>query len=113
MIARELMAKHKLKQLDVANLMGVSQSAVSLYSRKIRGRAIDLEAEEDIVNLISDTAASLANGEMLYKDFIMRLCEICRLVRSKGLMCKLHKIFDPSVNIEECELCSVTMLRCL
>jgi len=112
MIAKELMTKHKMKQLDVANLLDVSQSVVSLYGRKMRGRAIDLEAEEDITAMINDMAASLAKGKMVYKDFITELCEVCRIIRGKGLMCKLHKIFDPSIDIEKCELCSAVMLKC-
>jgi len=112
MMAKELMTKHRLRQLDVAKLLGVSQSAVSLYGRKIRGRSINLEEEEDIIAQINDVAASLADGKMVYKDFVTELCEVCRAIRGKGLMCKLHKAFDPNVDIEKCELCSVVTLKC-
>jgi len=113
MITKGLMTKHGLKQTDVATRLRISQSAVSLYSKKMRGYAIDLESEEDIVALVDDMAASLASGRMLPKDFITSLCEVCRVVRAKGLMCRLHKSFDPEVDIEECEVCFVGSLRCL
>jgi predicted transcriptional regulator len=108
-IAKELMTKHGLKQAEAATLLGVSQPAVSLYCRKIRGRAIDLENDREVTTLIEALATSLAKGDLSHKDFIPTLCEICRTIRAKGLMCKMHKTFDPSIDIEKCELCSTSI----
>jgi predicted transcriptional regulator len=108
-IAKELMTKHGLKQAEAAALLGVSQPAVSLYCRKIRGRAIDLENDREVTTLIEALATSLAKGNLSHKDFIPMLCEICRTIRAKGLMCKMHKTFDPSIDIEKCELCSTSI----
>jgi predicted transcriptional regulator len=106
MIAKELISKHGLKQLDVANLLGVSQSAISLYGRKIRGRALDLEIEKDIVSVTKDLASKLAEGEMDYTTFLFELCKICGLVRSTGLMCNLHKAFNSKIDINRCKICA-------
>ena len=59
MLAKELMAKYRLKQTKVAEMLRVSQPAVSLYCRKIRGRAIDLENDENIGNLVHNFAKSI------------------------------------------------------
>ena len=107
MIAQELMVKHKLKQTETAKLLGVSQPAISLYFRKRRGKAIDLKNERDIVNLIETLAASLVEGNLPHKDFISMVCEICRTIRARGLMCKLHKAFDPKIDVEECGICQL------
>lgn len=107
MTARELIMKHKLKQVDVAKLLGISQPAISLYFRKKRGKAINLEYESDVVALIENFAASLAKDDLPPKDFIVAFCEICRTIRAKGLMCKLHKSFDPTVDIKECGICQL------
>ncbi|MGQ9720389.1 MAG: transcriptional regulator [Candidatus Jordarchaeum sp.] len=107
MTAKELVTKHQLKQVEVAKLLRISQPAISLYGSKIRGKAIDLENESDVKNLIENLAASLAKGELSHRDFVLRFCEICRTIRAKGLMCKLHKAFDPSIDIEKCGLCSL------
>lgn len=108
MVAKELMAKHNLKQAEAAKLLGVSQPAVSLYYRKMRGKAIDLENDIGIGKLMENLADSLAGGGLSHKDFISKFCEICRMVRAKGLLCKVHKAFDPSIDIEKCELCRAT-----
>jgi len=105
MIARELMDNYGLKQIEAAKLLGVSQPAISLYCRNIRGRAIDLENDYEIKRLVTDTAESLASNNLSRRDLIVAYCEMCRLIRGKGLLCKLHKAFDPLVDIERCELC--------
>jgi predicted transcriptional regulator len=114
MIAKELAVKHKLKQTDIAKLLGVSQPAISLYYRKIRGKTINLENDPDIKKLIENFASSLAGRSLTHKDFIPMFCEICRTIRAKGLLCKMHKVFDPSIDIEKCELCSmINSTKCM
>jgi predicted transcriptional regulator len=105
MIARELMYTYGLRQVEAAKLLGVSQPAISLYSRSIRGKAIDLENDGEIRLLVAHMTESLAKGPVSHRDLILMYCGICKAIRAKGLLCKLHKAFDPSVEIEKCELC--------
>lgn len=105
MIAKELMTEHRLKQTEVADMLRVSQPAISLYCRNIRGRAIDLENDEDIGKLVANLAAALAENMLSRRDLIPKYCEICKTIRAKGLLCELHKAFDPTINVETCELC--------
>ena len=113
MIAKELVAEHNLSQAEAAKLIGVSQPAISLYCRKIRGKAINLEDDRDIMNLIERLAEQLAKNSLSHKEFFPRICEICRTIRAKGLLCKMHKLFDPSIDIEHCGICSESdILKC-
>ncbi len=113
MMAKQLMAKHGLNQEQAAKLLGVSQPAISLYSRRMRGKAIDIGRDAEITKLVESLATSLAESGMSHKEFIPRFCEICRTIRAKGLLCQMHKTFDSTINIEECELCmSIDSLRC-
>jgi predicted transcriptional regulator len=105
MLAKELMANYRLKQTEVAEMLRVSQPAISLYCRSIRGRAIDLENDEDVGNLVRNFARALAANKLSRRDLIPKYCEICKTIRAKGLLCELHKAFDPTINIEACELC--------
>jgi predicted transcriptional regulator len=107
MIARELMNTHRLKQVEAAKLLSVSQPAISLYSRSIRGKAIDLENDHEIQLLVTRMTASLVKGPVSHRDLILMYCGICKAIRAKGLLCKLHKAFDPSVEIEKCGLCII------
>ena len=105
MIARELMSNLKVKQIDAAKLLGVSQPAISMYHRSLRGKALDLENDVDIRRLVTKMALSLVKSNPSRKEMILMYCEICKVIRSKGLLCKLHRVFDPSVDIASCGLC--------
>jgi predicted transcriptional regulator len=106
MIAKELATKHQLKQTDVAELLGVSQPAISLYYRKIRGKAIDLSNDQDITKQIRKIADTLTNGKPPRKQLIPMYCETCRTIRAKGLLCKMHKTLDPTIAAQGCDLCT-------
>jgi predicted transcriptional regulator len=56
MVAKELKGSNGLRQVDVARLLRVSQPAISLYQRDMRGRAIDLENDQEIQQLVSKMA---------------------------------------------------------
>lgn len=113
MIAKQLMEKHGLNQAQAAKLLGLSQPAISLYSHKMRGTALNIENDQEITRIANALASSLAHENLSHKEFIPRFCEICRTIRAKGLLCQMHKAFDSSVKIEECKLCKTTnSLRC-
>ena len=107
MIAKELMTRHKLKQVEAAKLLGVSQPAISHYFRRRRGKAIDLDNERDIADLIENLATFIVKDNLSPRDFILMFCEICRTIRTKGFMCKLHKTLDPTIDIEKCGICQL------
>jgi hypothetical protein len=104
-LAKELTQTYKLKQNEIAVLLGITQTAVSKYTRDVRGRVIKLEEERDIQEMIAKTAEMLANHGMSRRQLIIRFCEICRLIRRKGLMCELCKRSDPSIDIYQCLIC--------
>lgn len=105
MMAKALTTKHRLKQEEAAKLLGISQPAISLYHRKMRGVSIDLENDSDIIRLTEKLADSMVENELSRKEFILKFCEICKTIRAKGLLCRMHKAFDPTINVKECGLC--------
>jgi hypothetical protein len=104
-LAKELIQTHKLKQREIAYLLGITQTAVSKYTRHVRGRVIRIEKVEEVQQMITETAKMLVNGEMSRRQLVIMFCEICRIVRQKGLMCELCKRSDPSLDIYECLIC--------
>ncbi|MBS7621823.1 hypothetical protein KEJ32_06915 [Candidatus Bathyarchaeota archaeon] len=111
-LAKQLMTKHGLKQMEAAKLLGVSQPAISLYNKKMRGKALDLEKDKVIKRLIEGLADSLAKGGLSHEDFTLKFCEICKVARGKGLLCDMHKVLDPTFRIEKCGLCMSPSLKC-
>lgn len=114
MIARKLVTEHNLTQIEAAKRLGISQPAISLYERKMRGKAINLEKDPEITRVVENLAESLAKCNLSRRDFIIKFCEICKSVRAKGLLCQIHRAFEPTIDIEKCELCLLTNeLRCI
>ncbi len=109
MVAKELRSGNGLRQVDVARLLRVSQPAISLYQRDMRGKAMDLENDEEIQRLVFKMAEALANDKLPRTELVLMYCEICKTIRGKGLMCKLHKSFDSTVDTENCEVCKSTI----
>jgi hypothetical protein len=94
-----------LKQKDVATLLGVTQTAVSKYTRHVRGAVLKVEDVEEIQPTLKEIVVSLANGRMSKYELAAKLCVACRIIRQKGLMCELCKLSDPSIDVQQCLVC--------
>lgn len=66
-----------------------------------------MENDRDVAVLVAGLTDSLTEGKLSHWEFISMFCEVCGTIRAKGLMCKLHKAFDPAIDIDECELCAI------
>jgi predicted transcriptional regulator len=104
-IARELTQSYGLKQKDVAQLLGITQTAVSKYARHNRGTVLQVEKVKDTKLVLKETVKSLANGKMNKYQLAVKLCRICAIIRQNGLMCKLCSLTDPNINNQECIVC--------
>lgn len=104
-LAKELIKTRKLKQNDIADLLGITQTAVSKYARNVRGRIINIEEIEEVQQMMTETVEVLVNGRIPRDQLVDRVCEICKLVRQKGLMCVLCKRSNPSLDINKCHIC--------
>ena len=104
-IAKELIHKHGLKQKDVADLLGVTQTAVSKYVCEVRGTVLKIDEVEEFQSMIKEIVVALVDGNMSKYEFIAKFCIACKNIRKKGLMCKLCKISDQTIKIEQCHVC--------
>ena len=107
LVANELVEKHGLKQDEVAELLGISQSAVSKYTRKTRGHVIKVDDIEDIRPLISKMIVLLLSRNYQRQELLSSFCQTCVAIRKKGLMCKFCRKTDPHIVIEECSFCLI------
>jgi len=104
-IARELIQSYGLKQKETAKLLGITQTAVSKYTRFYRGTVIEVQRIEEVNVSLKETVSSLANGRINKYELAEKLCTICGIIRKKGVMCELCSLSDPTIDKSKCRVC--------
>jgi len=90
-LARELLRAHKMKQVDVARAMGITQAAVSHYNTQSRG--VDQEMVRlfpEIKPFVHELAESLADGMTLSQE-IASVNHFCSNLMLTARFCEYHK----------------------
>jgi len=105
MMAKELTQTHKMKQEEAARLLGITQAAVSKYTRKVRGIALNIEKIEEAQAMTTDITNLLAGGQISRPELVKKFCLVCRVVRQTGAMCELCKRSNPSLDVRQCLIC--------
>ncbi len=109
LLAKTLREKHELKETQIAEILGITQSAVSKYNKRVRGTLISIEGVPEVQTVISQMASLLvAKPDQTAQQIeVMRLfCEACTLMRKKGLMCELCRQNQKPV-VADCNFCDL------
>jgi predicted transcriptional regulator len=107
LLAKQLTEEQGLKQEQVAEILGMSQSAVSRYSGKVRGHAIDVDDIEGVRPLVSNMVAMLLDDARQNSELLQLFCQACVAVRRTSLMCTFCQRSDPNMKVEECRFCII------
>ncbi len=102
-LAKELLRMYKMKQVDVARSMGITQAAVSHYNTQSRG--VDLEMLRrfpEIKGFVDEIAEKIAHG-MSMSQQISTINEFCMGLMQTARFCDYHKsLGDIDVNCTAC-----------
>ena len=114
LIARELVGKHLLKKTKVANLMGLTPAAITQYLNTTRGDNTKvIEGSKKIRELITDIARDVVYGASPPDMLLLKMCMICQIVRTEGLMCELHMQAMPELRTVQPCACSLGLVGIL
>jgi len=105
LMARELTQTYKLKQDETARLLRITQTAVSKYTRRVRGRALNIEGIEKAHAMTVDLTNLLAKGQISQPELVKGFCTVCAAVRQTGAMCELCRRSNPSLDVKLCRVC--------
>lgn len=86
-MARSIVEKHGLNEKQTADLLGLSQSAVSRYVGRERGNLLTIENSTEILALIDQMVTFLLKEPSNKAEILKLFCQTCTTVREKGLMC--------------------------
>jgi predicted transcriptional regulator len=108
-MARDIVEKHGMKEQQAAEILGLSQSAISRYTTKDRGNLIAIEDEPEVQTLIDQMINLLLREKSNQTIEILELfCETCKIIRKKGLMCQPCQKKTPQPSAETCAFCRST-----
>ncbi|MCW4046793.1 MAG: hypothetical protein NWE99_04425 [Candidatus Bathyarchaeota archaeon] len=108
LMARTIVEKHGMKEKQAADILGLSQSAVSRYVTKGRGNIITLENVPEVRQLIDQMTTFLVFEPHKKKEILELFCSTCEIIRKKGLMCQLCKEKMHKKWAETCTFCNST-----
>jgi uncharacterized protein len=104
-MARQIIEQHGLNEQQTAELLGLSQSAVSRYLGRERGNLIHIEGSTEILALISQMVTSLIKEPSNKTEILTLFCQTCQAIREKGLMCPNCQKEMPKEWAEKCIFC--------
>ena len=105
MVVRRLVDKHGMTQQQAAQLLGITQPAVSKYMHKKRGIAIRLEGVPHVDRAANRIAALLVSGKAGEIQVMTRMNEVSMHVRKSKLMCGPHRRLEPGLDLGGCRVC--------
>ncbi|RLJ03236.1 MAG: hypothetical protein DRP11_01270, partial [Candidatus Aenigmatarchaeota archaeon] len=92
LIARDLIEKHGLTQKEAARRLGMTQPAISQYKQHLRGRkARILDSTQFISEGLENISSGLAANQINGMEATFEWCELCRRIKSSGILCELHR----------------------
>jgi predicted transcriptional regulator len=87
LVAKELIEKYNLTQIEAARKLGTTQAAISQYLHSKRG-CKGIADFEEILPLIqtaaSETAEGIASGKMGADEIASNFCKLCASLWEKG-----------------------------
>jgi predicted transcriptional regulator len=86
-MARSIVEKHGLNEKQTADILGLSQSAVSRYIGRERGNLLEIEGTTEVIALIDQMVTHLIEQPDNKAEFLKLFCQTCQTIREKGLMC--------------------------
>lgn len=93
LIAKELIEYHSLTQVEAAQRLGTTQSAISHYLNGKRGDQFtdSLQSVPEVTSAILDLGANMAKETPSHAQVMSIICELCEKLRKGGVTCTLHR----------------------
>lgn len=104
-MARELSEHYKLKQSQIASLLGVTQASISHYLSAKRGYSLQLsKRHSDLAMMGKKLAKALVEGTSSMQ-VIATVCNLCKNLRVNDVICELHKKAFTVLKDTTCDIC--------
>ena len=100
-LARVFIQEHKLSQKEAANLLGLTEAAVSQYQHSKRAKEVVFS--DGIVNEIRVSADRILADRTNKQRLIAEIYRVSNLTTVKQILCDIHRA--QSKELENCNIC--------
>lgn len=104
----EILREKGLSQIQIAELLYITQSAVSRYLRMNRGALIEVEKFPDIDEKLRGLADRIMKEKPDEYYIHGELIKITVEMLGKGYVCSFHSRVDPEIDPKKCRICIET-----
>jgi len=103
LVAKRMVEGYGLSQSKAAEKLGMSQPAISQYSRELRGSRSALMEYPKLLDMVNSMARGISDGSLNQEGATLEFCKICKYLKIEGIICKLHREIYP--NLDSCKIC--------
>jgi hypothetical protein len=100
-----LYKEHKLSQVKVAELLHITQPAVSRYLKMDRGALVDVKKFKDIDEKLKELAKKVLEENLNEYEIHSELVRISLEMLGKGYICSFHEKIDKEIDPKKCNIC--------
>ena len=100
-LARIFIQGHKLSQKEAANLLGLTEAAISQY--KHSKRAKEVVFSDNVINEIKVSADRILADKLNKQRVIAEMYRISNLTKVRQILCDIHR--SQSKDLENCSIC--------
>lgn len=100
-ISKILVQDYKLAQKEIAQILGITESAISQYLKSKRGSELKFSSNE--LEKIKACAKKINTDR---KNVLKHLYEVTVALRGTNAICTLHRKHDKGIS-QECRICKV------
>ncbi|MCS7132897.1 MAG: hypothetical protein NZ918_04185 [Aigarchaeota archaeon] len=104
LVVREI-HKYGIRESIIANILGISRSAVTRYIMGERGGYINLVKFNEVIPMIRELSKNIIEKQLMPQEIHLMMFKIAAHLMSRKKLCGLHKRIDQSIDIVKCEIC--------
>jgi uncharacterized protein len=112
-LAKKLIKEYDLKEEVVANVLGITQAAVSNYLRGTRGDVeliSKLGSLHEVMRMVDDIARDLSTNKAYTPNTMAKLIELFNYMRYTFIICDVHHRIESNIDEQVCEHCKGTLM---
>ena len=107
LVMKELIEKYNIRKIDASAKMELTPAAITQYLKGERGTTFldEMLQSPETMKKVSKLAETLASNDAPMESVIEQLCDTCVEIRSKEIICKLHKEDLTALKRSKCSIC--------